>query len=135
NNLAATGLPPNHFVTHLDCSSCHSYPDWSVISFHHVLTAAYPGDHRVALTCNKCHTTNTEQVAYAAPAYAGTCAGCHAKNYLAAKHPKIAGGRVLYTVGELANCSGACHVYSDATLTTIVKSQPGPKHRVMDAAF
>jgi hypothetical protein len=131
NNIAATGLPPNHFRTQLDCSSCHSYPDWSVIRFHHT-AATYPGDHRAALTCQSCHTTNAEQVPYAAPAYAGTCAGCHAKDYLAPKHPKITAGRLNYTVGELANCSGACHVYSDATLTTIVKSQPGPRHRVTD---
>ena len=134
NTVAATGLPPNHFVTHLDCAVCHTYPDWSVLSFHHTSTA-YPGDHRAALTCNACHTTNTQQVVYAASADAGTCAGCHARDYVATKHPKIASGRITYTVGELANCSGACHVYSDATLTTIVKSQPGPKHRVTDGAF
>jgi hypothetical protein len=133
NNAGATGVTPNHFVTHLDCSSCHSYPDWSVIRFHHTLSAAYPGDHRAGLSCTSCHTTNHEQVPYPAPAYAGSCAGCHAKDYVPAKHLKF--GKQSYTVGELANCSGACHVYSDATLTTVVRSQPGPKHRVMDATF
>ncbi|HET7756314.1 MAG TPA: hypothetical protein VFK87_03575, partial [Steroidobacteraceae bacterium] len=67
------------------------------------------------------------------PAYAGSCAGCHAKDYVPAKHPKFKGQS--YTVGELANCTGACHVYSDATLTTVLRSQPGPQHRVVDAKF
>ena len=134
NNAAATGMPPNHFVTHLDCASCHSYPDWSVIRFHHT-ALTYPGDHRVALTCTSCHTTNAEQVPYAAPAYAGTCAGCHAKNYVATAHPKTLKGQLYYTVGELKDCTAACHVYSDASLTTIARSQPGPHHRVTDAAF
>ena len=40
-----------------------------------------------------------------------------------------------YTAGELRDCTGACHVYKDATLGTIAKSLPGPYHRVSDAAF
>jgi hypothetical protein len=88
----------------------------------------------VAIACTGCHSTGTEQVTYPAPAHAGTCAGCHARDYVATGHLKTVKGQP-YTVGELANCSGACHVYSDATLTTIVRSQPGPHHRVVDAAF
>jgi hypothetical protein len=41
----------------------------------------------------------------------------------------------LYGAGELANCTAACHVYSDSTRTTITRSVPGPYHRVTDAAF
>ncbi|HWX95603.1 MAG TPA: hypothetical protein VNZ01_02040, partial [Solirubrobacteraceae bacterium] len=110
---------------------------WSVVRFHHTASADYPSDHRVALTCQSCHTTNAEKVPYAAPAYAGTCGGCHAKDYVAPKHPKTVKGpgQLFYTVGELANCSGACHVYRDASLTTIATSQPGNHHRVTDAAF
>jgi hypothetical protein len=120
-------------VTHLDCASCHSYPDWSVIRFHHT-ALTYPGDHRIALTCASCHTTNAESVPWRAPAHAGTCAGCHAKDYIAPKHPKTLKG-LNYTVGELADCRSACHVYSDASLTTIARSQPAQHHRVTDAAF
>jgi hypothetical protein len=134
NGVAAIGLSPGHLLTHLDCSSCHSYPLWSAVRFVHA-AAAYPGNHVPALACAACHSSNSEKVPYPAAAYAGTCAGCHAREYVAAKHPKIAGGRVSYGVGELANCSGACHVYSDATLTTIARSQPGPKHRVVDGKF
>jgi hypothetical protein len=50
------------------------------------------------------------------------------------KHPKTVKGpgQLFYSVAELANCSGACHVYRDASLTTIATSQPGPHHRVTD---
>ena len=40
-----------------------------------------------------------------------------------------------YTAHELANCSGACHVYGDTTQSTITRSLPGPHHRVTDATF
>jgi hypothetical protein len=40
-----------------------------------------------------------------------------------------------YTVAELKNCSGACHVYTDATMTTIARQRPGPEHRVTDGEF
>ncbi|MBS0365036.1 MAG: hypothetical protein JSR67_04330 [Proteobacteria bacterium] len=132
NNAGAVGLTPNHLATHLDCSSCHNFPDWSVIHFHH-RASAYPGEHRKALTCVSCHTGNTEQVPYQAAAYAGACGGCHARDFVAAKHPKFKGQD--YSVGELANCTGACHVYSNAALTTVLKSQPGPRHRVGNAGF
>jgi predicted CXXCH cytochrome family protein len=133
NNAGAAGQPPGHLVTRLDCSTCHSYPDWSLMHFRHA-SAAYPGNHRTALACASCHTSNTEAVPYPAPAYAGTCAGCHAKDFRPAAHPKTVKG-VTYIVSELANCSGACHVYSDTTQSTITRSLPGPYHRVSDAAF
>jgi hypothetical protein len=42
---------------------------------------------------------------------------------------------VKYTVSELKNCSGACHVYTDATLKTISKTRNGPQHRVTQSKF
>jgi hypothetical protein len=36
---------------------------------------------------------------------------------------------VRYTVGELRDCTGSCHVYTDATLTTIRERRSG-EHRV-----
>jgi hypothetical protein len=133
NNTAATGVPTTHMVTQRDCATCHRYPDWATLVFVHA-AAAYPGDHKAALACGSCHTSNSDTVPYAAAAYAGTCAGCHAKDFKPALHPKVAGG-ANYTAGELANCSGACHVYKDAALSAVVTSQPGPYHRVSDAAF
>jgi hypothetical protein len=133
NNIAAVGMNPGHMSTRIDCSTCHSYPDWARLHFRHV-GAAYPGDHRVALSCTSCHSSNTDQVPWRSPAYAGNCAGCHAADFKPAAHPKTVKGQT-YTVNELAKCSGACHVYSDSTQSTITRSLPGPYHRVSDAAF
>jgi hypothetical protein len=133
NNGGATGLSPGHMLTRLDCATCHSFPDWSLIRFHHT-SAAYPGAHRAALSCASCHTSNTDKVPYPSAANAGTCAGCHAKDFKPAAHPKTLKG-LTYTATELANCSGACHVYSDTTQSTITRSLPGPHHRVSDATF
>jgi hypothetical protein len=133
NNISAVGVTPGHLSTRIDCSTCHSYPDWSKLHFRHV-SAAYPGDHRVALTCTSCHSSDTDQVPWRSPANAGSCAGCHAADFKPAAHPKTVKGQT-YTVNELANCSGACHVYSDSTLSTITKNLPGPYHRVFDRAF
>ena len=133
NNNGAVGLTPGHFRTHLDCSTCHSYPQWSLVRFRHT-SGAYPGDHAPALACSACHTGNSEQLPWPAPAYLGTCAACHAASFKAAAHPKTVKGQ-LYTVSELANCSGACHVYSDSNPPTVVRSLPGPHHRVVDATF
>jgi hypothetical protein len=133
NNVAAVGMTSGHMSTRIDCSTCHSYPDWAVLHFRHV-SAAYPGDHRVALSCTSCHSSNTDSVPWRSPANAGSCAGCHAADFKPAAHPKTVKGQ-YYTVNELANCSGACHVYSDSTQSTITRSLPGPYHRVSDATF
>jgi hypothetical protein len=133
NNAGAIGKPAHHMITERDCATCHAYPDWSVISFRHTATL-YPGQHHAALSCEQCHATNSEQVVYVAPAKASTCGGCHARDFKATAHPQTVKGQ-LYGAGELANCTGACHVYSDSTRTTITRSVPGPHHRVTDAAF
>ncbi|MBV8782789.1 MAG: hypothetical protein JOZ67_01235 [Gammaproteobacteria bacterium] len=132
NNAAAVGTPSGHLVTRRDCATCHSYPDWSAVHFRHA-SAAYPGDHRTALACSACHTGGTEQVSYPTPAGAGSCGGCHAKDFRPAAHPKTKGQS--YTALELTNCSGACHVYGTTTPPAVLKNQPGPYHRVTDATF
>ena len=99
NNSSAVGVPTGHMVTKRDCATCHTYPDWSAIRFTHV-SAAYPGAHRVALGCSACHTTDTDGIPYQSPANAGTCAGCHAKDFKPEAHPKIVKG-VNYTASEL----------------------------------
>ena len=132
NNMGAVGIPAGHLRLHVDCSRCHTYPSWDAVHFRHA-SASYPGDHRVALTCESCHSTLTEQVPYPSAANAGTCAGCHAKDFRPTAHPHAKGQD--YSVSELANCSGACHVYSDTSHSTVVRSVPGPHHRVTDATF
>jgi hypothetical protein len=133
NNIAATGLSSGHLRSRLDCGACHSYPDWAAVHFRHA-SAAYPGQHRAALACSSCHTAGTDQVTYATPAYAGTCAACHAADFRPAAHPRVLKGP-NYSVAELANCSGACHIYGGATSSTPARSLPGPYHRVSDGAF
>ena len=133
NNNVALGVPSVHMTTRLDCATCHSYPDWTLLHFRHS-AIAYPGDHKAAPACVACHASNTDQIPWSAPANAGSCAGCHAKDFKPAAHPKTSGG-LLYTANELHDCTGACHVYSDATLKSIAKPQPGPYHRTADAAF
>jgi hypothetical protein len=133
NGASATGMSSAHMSTQRDCALCHSYPDWTLVRFTHA-SAAYPGEHRTALACITCHTSNTDRVPYPSAADAGSCGGCHAQDFKADLHLKTVDGQ-KYTASELRNCSGACHVYSDATLTTVTKLVPGPYHRVSDAAF
>ncbi|MBV9913874.1 MAG: hypothetical protein JOZ93_14930, partial [Sinobacteraceae bacterium] len=133
NNAGAMGKSVNHMVTQRDCASCHTPVAWSAVSYRHV-SSVFPGAHRAALSCASCHKTGSEQVTYLAPANAGSCGGCHARDFKPAAHPKTSKG-LFYTAGELSNCSGACHIYSDSTQTAVVRSQPGPRHRVSDATF
>jgi hypothetical protein len=93
----------------------------------------YPGDHRVSLTCTNCHTINTDAATWRSPQYKPDCAGCHSNDYEPGEHTKY--GNVRYTVSELRNCSGACHTYTDSTLTTISRSRPGPEHRLTSNGF
>jgi hypothetical protein len=67
-------------------------------------------------------------------ASAGSCGGCHAALFKPDAHPKTSAG-LKYTAGELYDCTGSCHLYSDATLGTLVKSVRGKYHRVSDSAF
>ena len=134
NNTNAVGKPAGHMTLQRDCAMCHTYPDWSSIATFQHTSAAYPGAHRSALNCVACHTTNSDQVPYPSAAGAGTCGGCHAKDFKPAAHPKTAKG-ALYSATELGNCSGACHIYNDANRESVTKSLPGPYHRVSDAAF
>ena len=133
NNSSAVGVPSGHMVTKRDCATCHTYPDWSAIRFTHI-SVAYPGAHRAALGCSACHTTDTDGIPYQSAANAGTCAGCHAKDFKPEAHPKIVKG-VDYTASELRNCTGSCHLYNDTKLDTIARRIPGPHHRVTDATF
>ena len=133
NHSVAVGKNADHMATQRDCALCHSYPDWDAIRFVHT-SAAWPGEHQSRLSCTACHTTNSDSIPYPAPASAGTCAGCHTKDFKPQAHPKTAKG-VLYTAAELGNCSGACHLYGDESRSVVIKSIPGPYHRVSNATF
>lgn len=133
NGATATGMVAGHLLTSIDCATCHRYPNWSAVTFVHA-AAGYPGEHRTAATCTACHTTNTEHATWQFAAYRPTCGGCHANLFRAQGHQKTAAG-LLYNVSELQNCAGACHVYADAKMATILKAKPAGHHKVTDGAF
>jgi hypothetical protein len=66
---------------------------------------------------------NSELGAWTSPAYKPDCAGCHAGDYKPDKHDKINSPQIQYTVSELRDCAGACHEYTDSTMTTIEKTR------------
>ena len=141
NGISATGKSASHWVTGRDCNYCHAYPKWSPLTFVTTkggqgshLSLTYPGDHTgVKPACTACHTTRADTVTWRTPAYSGSCAGCHASTYRPGEHRKY--GAVNYTVSELRNCSGACHIYTDSTLTKIATTRNGPQHRVTKSSF
>lgn len=99
---------------------------WMPDTFRHT-SPAYP-DHGAGVDCMGCHTSNSETVTRSSPAYMPDCAGCHATDFKPAPHKKTESPTTLYTVSELKDCTGACHIYTDSTLTTILKNRSG-KHR------
>ncbi|MFQ5634878.1 MAG: cytochrome c3 family protein [Gammaproteobacteria bacterium] len=134
NGQTATGKGQGHFQTARDCSYCHDTNRWVPLRFMHA-SANYPGDHARPLACTNCHGGNSEIVTWSAPAYQPDCAGCHAGNYKAGPHKKTESPPTNYTVGELRDCTGACHVYTNAAMNQISKSRPGPQHRVNNNGF
>jgi len=94
-----------------------------------------PLDHRANLPCTSCHLTNADFINWRFPAYQPDCAGCHANDYKSGPHKKIENPDTKYLVGELRDCSGACHVYTDGTLSKISKNRPGPEHRISGGDF
>jgi hypothetical protein len=129
NGTTATGMPAGHFGTAASCDDCHSTEFWTPDLFTHT-SPFYPGDHAGNLPCTACHTSNTEVVTWTTPAYAPDCAGCHANDFRPGPHKKHENPDVSYSVAELTDCTGACHTYTDSSLTTIKDFRPGPEHRV-----
>jgi hypothetical protein len=122
-------------VTNRQCDDCHTKTFWIPLTFIHS-SPGYPGDHLRALVCTDCHGGNAEAVTWRAPAYQPDCAGCHAGDYKADSHKKTDSATTIrYTVSELRDCTGACHVYTDATFTTIKTRRNGPEHRVTSGSF
>ena len=129
NGSTATGKNSGHFITSRECNVCHTTNSWLPSIFRHS-SPDYPGDHRVRLACTDCHGGNSEQVTWSSPAYQPDCAGCHARNFKPGEHKKTENPTTFYTAGELRDCTGACHVYTNSSLTTIKKRRSGPEHRV-----
>ena len=88
----------------------------------------YPVGHSAGIGCLTCHTNNSQNLAWPFSAYKPDCAGCHASTYKQDSHKKVDSPKVLYTVSELRDCTGACHMYTDSTFTTVKERRSG-KHR------
>jgi hypothetical protein len=84
--------------------------------------------HSAGVTCASCHKTNNEVISWQFAAYKPNCAGCHAGTFKPDSHKKVDTPKILYTVGELKDCSGACHEYTNSTFTTI-KTTRSSHHR------
>jgi len=132
---------PKHMTTTRECNVCHlaTATTWTPLIFKHT-SPEYPGDHNASLnlTCSSCHTTNTDAATWKYATYRPNCAGCHANRFSSGDHPnKIQGTTsTRYQVSELQNCTGACHTYTDSSLTTIAKGgQRTGQHKVTDTRF
>lgn len=124
NDRIATGKPGNHFVTSRDCAECHNTSIWSVSLFQHS-SPDYPSGHRQVAPCAACHVGNTETSAWQTPSFRPDCAGCHATAFRPSPHKKVDAPPLLYSVSELRDCTGFCHLYTDATLTQVLERRSG----------
>ena len=90
--------------------------------------------HNTGVNCASCHKTNNEVIAWKNAGYKPDCAGCHAGTFKAEAHLKVDTPKIPYSVSELKNCAGACHVYATPSLTAVKKSIPS-RHRSTDGGF
>jgi len=134
NGSTATGKPGNHMVTARSCDACHTTsPPWTNVRYTH--TSPNYKTHNSGVDCKGCHTTNNEVIAWKFGAYVPDCAACHAGDFKADSHKKTENPTTIrYTVAELKDCAGSCHMYTDNTFSTILKSRSG-KHRSTDGGF
>ncbi len=107
NGVIATGKNNGHFITAIECNTCHSTDTWLPHEVRHATTPFEPLDHRGNLACTDCHQANTELIAWANAAFQPDCAGCHSNDYRANKHEAANGGNE--TVSQNRDCAGACH--------------------------
>jgi hypothetical protein len=120
NGVTAEGRPSRHLVTTASCDSCHRTMFWTPVTYRHV-SPAYV-NHGPGVDCNSCHVGNAQTVAWKFPAYRLTCAGCHVDKYRPMQHVKYERPvPMYYTVSELRDCTGSCHIYTDSTMRTIVQ--------------
>jgi len=88
-------LSPGHMSTRRDCATCHSYPGLEP----HPLPAhqrRLPGHSPRRVELRELSHVQYDQVPYPSAANAGTCAGCHAKDFKPAAHPKMIKGPKLH---------------------------------------
>lgn len=133
NGSQATGKPAGHFVTTQSCDACHTTTAWTPVrTYTHV--SPYYRPHNTGVICTDCHTGNSETATWTFATYKPACAGCHAGNFKPDSHKKVDSPTILYTVGELKDCTGSCHLYTDSTFNTISRTRSG-EHRSTDGGF
>ena len=73
------------------------------------------------IECRACHVTNSATFAWKFPAFKPDCAACHVDKFRPQSHIKYTKPVTMYyTAAELRDCTGACHIYTDNSMTTIV---------------
>jgi hypothetical protein len=93
------------------------------------MSATYP-NHGASIGCTACHATNSSVATWKFAAYKSDCAGCHAAEFRPQQHLKyLKPVPTNYSVAELKDCTGACHLFADKSLTTI-KTRRQKAHRL-----
>ena len=131
NGTNARGKSANHFVTTRACDACHRTTAWTPATTYSHQSPFYR-PHTSSVTCASCHYTNNEIIPWRYAAYKPDCAGCHANRYQS--HTKVSSPRISYTVLELKDCSGSCHIYTDSTFTKVQQARTG-QHRSTSGSF
>jgi hypothetical protein len=129
--------PSGHFVTtRPSCDACHVVASFATpIRYTHTTPAYRP--HTVTPQCRDCHEQGSEVISWRYSAYKPDCAGCHGGpgTFKPDAHKKTTSPTtILYTVGELKDCAGSCHEYTNNTFTTIKTNRSG-EHRSTDGGF
>jgi hypothetical protein len=133
NGTVSEGKPVRHFVTALPCDSCHRSVAWVQVNYRHS-SPAYV-NHGPGLSCTSCHTTNAQTVPWKFPAFRPDCAGCHGDKYRPQSHTKsMRPVPIYYTIAELRDCTGACHLFADNTQRAILTRRLGV-HRSMQGGW
>ncbi|WP_455219930.1 hypothetical protein, partial [Kaarinaea lacus] len=129
DGVTATGKPPNHIPTVLDCDACHNVNSWLVSSFDHSSVSGQPcischngidasGKHASHIpsseTCDACHRTTAwlppTQVDHSE--VTGPCADCH--------NGFISGGKPANHINTTMFCEN-CHAPAPATWSLILQ--------------
>jgi hypothetical protein len=127
----ARGKDGDHFGTTRDCDRCHGVRSWDDAHYDHRSSSGYPGDHRGNLDCDDCHRNNRANNPWPFANLAPDCGGCHKDDFKRDPHKKTEDPETDYTVSELRDCSGACHIYKNGR----IKDRRNNEHSVRDGDF
>jgi Cytochrome c7 and related cytochrome c len=136
NKMATSGIildskTGSHFITTNDCADCHVTTKWTtILTYTHISPAYVMHTPATKVTgCLSCHKQNNAKIAFAQPGLFPDCATCHSTSFKASAHLKYSTPKTtFYTFSELKDCTGACHIYTDQTLSTIKTSKPTFSH-------